>query len=69
MKFIHLILKVILILIWSFIVFYISKALGFSFEPDEISGDRNMMRIVLGVLILVGAYIIWMIDFFPKKKK
>lgn len=69
MKILNAIIKIILILLWSFIIFYITKALGFSFEPDEVSGDRNMMRVVLGMLILGGAYFIWKINIIRKKKE
>ena len=69
MKFLDIIIKFVLIIIWSFALLYLSKAMGFSFDPDEMSGDRNMVRIVLGVLILVGAYFIWMLEILPIKKK
>lgn len=68
MKILIAFIKIILILLWSFIIFYVTKALGFSFEPDEVSGDRNMMRVVLGMLILGGAYFIWKINLFRKNK-
>lgn len=68
MKILNTFIKIILIIVWSFTIFYIAKALGFSFEPDEVSGDRNMMRVVLGVLILGGAYFIWKINLFREKK-
>lgn len=69
MKFLSVLIKIILIVIWAFLLFYIGKALGISFSPEETSGSRSMFRLIMGVLILVGAYFILKIDLFNKTKK
>jgi hypothetical protein len=43
--------------------------MGIDYSPEEMSGMRNMFRLIIGVLILVGAYFIMRISFFKKTKK
>ncbi|PLW96341.1 MAG: hypothetical protein C0591_08930 [Marinilabiliales bacterium] len=69
MKFLSFLIKIILIIIWAFLLFYVGKALGISFSPEEVSGTRSMFRLIMGVLILVGAYFILKIDLFKKTRK
>jgi membrane protein DedA with SNARE-associated domain len=69
MKFLSFLIKVILIIIWAFLLFYIGKAMGITFSPEEVSGNRSMFRLIMGVLILVGAYFILKIDLFKKPRK
>ncbi len=69
MKILNAFLKIVLIIVWSFMLLHLAKFFGFSYDPEEISGDRSMVRVVLGVLILGGAYFIWQIKFFGRKKE
>jgi membrane protein DedA with SNARE-associated domain len=69
MKFLSFLIKVLLTILWAFLLFYIGKAMGISFSPEEISGSRSMFRLLMGVLILVGAYFILKIDLFKKTRK
>ncbi len=69
MKFLSILIKIILIIIWAFLLYFIGKALGFSFSPEEVSGYRSMFRLIMGVLILLGAYFILKIELFKKTKK
>jgi hypothetical protein len=67
MKILTFFIKIILILIWAFLIFYITKWLGFEYVPEEVSGSRSILRIITGGFILLGAYFIWKINFFKKK--
>ena len=69
MKFLSALIKLLLIIIWAFLLLYIGKALGFSFSPEESSGTRSMFRLLMGVLILLGAYFILKIDLLKRTKK
>jgi len=42
--------------------------MGHAYAPEEVSGSRSILRIITGGLILIGAYFIWKINFFRKKK-
>ena len=68
MKIITFFIKIALILIWAFLIFYITKWMGLEYAPEEVSGSRSILRIITGGLILLGAYFIWKINFFSKKK-
>jgi len=68
MKILTFFIKIVLILIWAFLIFYITKWMGLAYTPEEVSGSRNILRIITGGLILLGAYFIWKINLFRKKK-
>jgi len=67
MKILTFFIKIALILIWAFLIFYLTKWMGFTYAPEEVSGTRSILRIISGGLILLGAYFIWKITFFRKK--
>jgi membrane protein DedA with SNARE-associated domain len=69
MKFLSVFIKILLIIVWAFLLLYISKAMGVDYSPDETSGVRNMFRLIIGVLILLGAYFIMRIKLFRKTKE
>lgn len=69
MKFLSILTKIILVIIWAFLLLYTSKLLGVDYSPDEMSGTRNMFRLIIGVLILVGAYFIMRLNVYGKTKK
>jgi len=69
MKFLNGLLRFIVFIIWAFLVHYIAKALGFSYDPEGTSMIRNIIRVILILIILGGAWFIWRIDFIKKKEK
>ncbi len=69
MKFLNGLLRFIVFIIWAFLVYYIAKALGFSYDPEGTSMIRNIIRVILILIILGGAWFIWRIDFIKKKEK
>lgn len=69
MKFLNNLIRFIIFIIWALVVYYIAKALGFTYDPDGDSMMRSVIRITLIIIILGGAYFIWKIDFIKRKKK
>jgi len=69
MKVLSILVKILLIIVWAFILLYLSKAIGIDYSPEEMSGNRNMFRLIIGVIILIGAYFIMRINLFKKTRK
>jgi hypothetical protein len=69
MKFLSGIIKILLIIIWAFLLFYVGKVMGITFSPEEVSGNRSMFRLIMGFLILAGAYFILKINLFKTPRK
>lgn len=68
MKFLNNLIRVIVFIAWSLVVFYIAKALGFTYDPESDSMLRTFMRVILVVIIMGGAYFIWKVNFIKKRK-
>ena len=68
MKILNTLIKIIVILLWSFGLLYLAKFFGFQFDPEDLSGFKSMYRLIFGVILLAGIYVIWRINFLKKKK-
>ena len=69
MKFLNNLIRLIVFILWALVVYYISKALGFTYDPEGVELTRNILRVFMVVIIFGGAYFIWKFDFIKWKKQ
>lgn len=69
MNFLNNLVRIIIFIIWAFIVYYISKQLGFEYDPESTSMIRKYIRVIMVVIIFGGGYFIRMITVFKKKER
>ena len=67
MKFLNNLIRILIFILWAFVVFYISKFFGFSYDPEDTSLVRKLIQVVLVVLIFGGGYFIKKITPFKPK--
>jgi len=69
-NFLNNLIRILIFILWAFIVFYISKFFGFSYDPEDTSIERKIIQVVLVVVIFGGGYFIRKIKVFkPKNPK
>ena len=69
MKFLNNLIRLIVFILWALVVYYSSKAMGFTYDPEGVELTRDILRVVMVVIIFGGAYFIWKFDFIKWKKK
>lgn len=69
MKFLNILIRLVVFILWALLVFYVAKFLGFEYAPEESGGLRNATRVVMIAIILGGGYFIQKIDFVGRNKK
>jgi membrane protein DedA with SNARE-associated domain len=67
MNFLNSLIRIIIFVIWALIVYYLSKQLGFEYDPESPDFLRKYIRVILIAIIFGGAYFIWKIDISKKK--
>lgn len=67
MKFLNNLIRILVFIIWAFVVFYISKLFGFTYDPEDTANWRKLIQVVLVIVIFGGGYFIRKITLFKPK--
>lgn len=68
MKFLNNFIRILIFILWAFVVFYISKFFGFSYDPEDTAFWRKLVQVIMVVVIFGGGYFIRKITLFKPKK-
>jgi membrane protein DedA with SNARE-associated domain len=69
MKFLNNLIRIIVFIAWALLIFYLMKAAGISFDPEDDAMWRQFFRVIAVVIVFGGGYFIWKIRFIKRKQQ